>query len=161
MHSYQTTANCDRCYNAPMPSERDKTRRWRPRFSVRTLVIVVTLVCCYAACWGPTKTRGIEDVRQFVLHGRAVSSDANDHGDEFVLFEYEAPFEFGERFEPGRVLRSRLILDPLTAVAWQNMRGFDTSATVPLVVGFTSRRTRSYYFWFFGYVAKLPYEREI
>ena len=45
--------------DADMPSERDKTKRWRPRFSVRTLVIVVTLVCCYAACWGPTKRHGV------------------------------------------------------------------------------------------------------
>lgn len=37
-------------------------KRFRPRFSIRTLIIVVTLICCYAACWGPTKTRGVRDV---------------------------------------------------------------------------------------------------
>ena len=42
-------------------------KRIRPRFSVRTLVILVTLVCMYAACWGPTKTRGVEDVGQHTL----------------------------------------------------------------------------------------------
>ena len=46
----------------PMPSERDKSKRFRPRFSIRTLVILVTLVCCYAACWRPTKNRGWKDV---------------------------------------------------------------------------------------------------
>ncbi len=34
-----------------MPSERDKAKRWRPRWSVRMLLIVVTLVCAYLACW--------------------------------------------------------------------------------------------------------------
>jgi len=45
-----------------MTSQHDKPKRWRPRFSVRTLVIVVTLVCCYAACWRPTNEQGIYDV---------------------------------------------------------------------------------------------------
>jgi len=53
-----------------MTSQHDKPKQWRPRFSVRTLVIVVTLVSCYAACWGPTKTKGVGDVRLFLLsHG--------------------------------------------------------------------------------------------
>ena len=33
-------------------------KRPRLRFTLRTLAIVVTLVCCYAACWGPTKKWG-------------------------------------------------------------------------------------------------------
>ena len=32
-----------------------KPERPRLRFTLRTLAIVVTLVCCYVACWGPTK----------------------------------------------------------------------------------------------------------
>ena len=44
-------------------------KRWRPRWSLRTLVILVTLVCCYAACWGPTNTNGIEDVDAYYGHG--------------------------------------------------------------------------------------------
>jgi hypothetical protein len=44
-----------------MPSQQDKPKRWRPRFSVKTLVVIVTLVCCYAACWGPTKSWGVND----------------------------------------------------------------------------------------------------
>ena len=34
-----------------MTSQHDKPKRWRPRFSIRTLVIVVTLVCVYFGCW--------------------------------------------------------------------------------------------------------------
>ncbi len=40
----------------------------------------------------------------------------------------------------------------------------DDSAEAPLIVGIDFYddvgRSRRYYFWFFGYVAKLPYERE-
>ena len=35
------------------------------------------------------------------------------------------------------------------------------SATMPLVVEINWFGDRHYYFWFFGYVAKLPYERDI
>lgn len=49
-----------------MTSHHDKPKRWRPKFSVRTSVIVITLVCCYAACWGPTKKQGNEDVSAFL-----------------------------------------------------------------------------------------------
>jgi len=50
-----------RSYRPRMTSQHDKAKRWRRRFSVRTLVVLVTLVCCYAACWGPTKTRGVDE----------------------------------------------------------------------------------------------------
>jgi len=50
----------------------DKPKRCRPRFSVRTLAIVVSLVCCYAACWEPTKTQGTSDIeRQAGAHSIA------------------------------------------------------------------------------------------
>lgn len=94
----------------------------RPRFTLRTLVILVTFVCCYAACWGPTKRRGVHDVE-----------------------------------------RTERSVDELF---------FEASAKLPLIVGATvakvgpapSRRIkafRRYHFWFFGYVAKLPFEREL
>ena len=35
----------------------------RPRFSVRTLAIVVTLVCAYFAAWGPTKKYGVPRIQ--------------------------------------------------------------------------------------------------
>ena len=42
-----------------MTTQHDKAKRWRPRFSVRTLVVVVTLVCAYFGLWEATKTWGI------------------------------------------------------------------------------------------------------
>ena len=97
-------------------------KRWRPRFSVRTLVILVTLVCCYVACWGPTKTWGVRDVEEY---------------DSRLLRL------FGSRVDE----------------AWE-------SPIVPLIIssednGNSNLTTRRYYFWFFGYVAKLPYERDV
>ena len=99
---------------------------WRPRFSVRTLVVLVTLVCCYAACWGPTKTRGVVDVIDHVAGNYVI----------IALSDYDTPD-----------------LD-LTC---------DAMAKTPLVVSFTEpfETRRHYYFWFFGYVAKLPYERDV
>ena len=107
-------------------------KRFRPRFSVRTLAIVVTLVCCYAACWGPTKRRGVEDVLS--------------------------------------LNRNRWLDSEYGLSAWP-MINADVSARLPLIVrevdmpiepgGRTIRQLaiHRYYFWFFGYVAKLPYER--
>ena len=103
-------------------------KRWRPRFSLRTLVILVTLVCCYAACWVPTRDDGIPEVEKLV----------------------------GE------------------SLAWS---GMDTSMVAPLIIAvdgiqmaqivstnshvLLGGERRRYYFWFFGYVAKLPYERDM
>jgi hypothetical protein len=87
-----------------MTTQHDRAKWLRPRFSVRTLVIVVTMLCCYAACWGPTKTTGVEDV------------------------------------------------DSVTGLAIM------PSAKMPFVVAVDSwGGTRHYYFWCFGYVAKLPW----
>ncbi|HUG67167.1 MAG TPA: hypothetical protein VMM76_05425 [Pirellulaceae bacterium] len=105
-----------------MTSQHSSTKRWRPRFSVRTLVIVVTLVCCYAACWGPTKTRGVANVADRI------------EGEFYCI--------------------------PLTNSGKLEMRASST-IVVPFVVQHEyPNGTRHFYFWLFGYVAKLPIERE-
>ena len=89
-------------------------KRWRPRWSIRILLIVITLICAYLACWGPTKRQGVADVKEHFSYPT------------FHLFP---------------------------------------SPELPLVVStddyYGRPPTRHYYFWFFGYVAKLPYERRI
>ena len=82
-------------------------------------MLLVTLVCCYAACWGPTKTRGVSDVIGYTV---------------------------GETEDPLARLAGLIA----------------TSSELPLVVGvidfdFVDGFHRHYYFWFFGYVAKLPF----
>jgi hypothetical protein len=126
-----------------MNSQHDKPKRWWPRFSLRTLAIVVTLVCCYAACWGPTKTRGVSDVVRHVDPERA------------------------KRMSGARVIispngtRLRPVSPSWISPTWGTSATFGESATMPLLVGINFNATRHYYFWFFGYVAKLPYERNI
>ena len=91
-------------------------------------MILVTLVCCFAACWRPTKTQGVADVSQHLCD--------ND-------------------MDPGYA--------NILPHAQHNV--FAVSATMPFVVnsedlwGGAGRNPREYYFWFFGYVAKLPYKQ--
>ena len=131
-----------------MNSQHDKAKRWRPRFSVRTLAIVVTLVCCYAACWGPTKRQGVEDVRQLLTSNDFYSDIGDPH-----LLTSSFHCKFGD---PCPVLPLLVIVDP------EGTGGMDVFS----IGSYTEieRRKyfkRHYFFWFFGYVAKLPYEREV
>jgi len=107
--------------------QRDKVKPSRWKFSIRTLALLVALLCGYLACWGPTTKWGIEDV--------------SNHADrtEPVAWGYMAPSVYR-----------------------------DASVAAPLVVGATGLATkwdgtyrRRYYFWFFGYVVKLPYEQPV
>jgi hypothetical protein len=102
-------------------------KRWRPRFSVRTLVVLVTLVCGYAACWGPTKTRGVRDVHDYCYP------------------------QWVQAITPATA-SSRL---PLVVSVDDHLTSLSVSAGTH---GLLSRRR--YYCWFFGYVAKLPYEHQ-
>ena len=105
-----------------MTTQHDKAKRWRPRFSVRTLAIVVTLVCCYAACWGPTKWQGLLDVQRNAWStSHSISISIHDASVVAPLF----------------IRQDEIVWEPI-------------QESYP----------RRYYFWFFGYVAKLPYERE-
>ena len=45
-----------------MPSSPDKPKRWRPRWSVRTLAVVVTLVCAYFGSWPWLESQALRDV---------------------------------------------------------------------------------------------------
>ena len=118
-----------------MTNPRPTSKRFRLRFSIRTLVIVVTLVCCYAACWGPTKEYGPADV---------------DESISYLHFRLEvvpvAPLVISVNDLPTYYNGSL----PITG---------DISALPGTRLVYT--KPRRYYFWFFGYVAKLPYEREV
>ena len=115
-----------------MTNPRPTPKRFRPRFSIRTLAIVVTLVCCYAACWGPTKRRGVVDVYSH--------TNANGVASGYRDASAAAPLVVGINDSP-----QGMFVSP---------RGAYTATT-------SVTTTRRYYFWFFGYVAKLPYEREV
>lgn len=77
-------------------------------------------MCCYAACWGPTKAHGVYDVTRRVAN-----------------------------------------LEPDLLSSWW-VETFDASTASPLFVRITPLgNTHHYYFSFFGYVAKLPFECEV
>ena len=112
--------------------ERHKAKWFRPRFSVRVLLIVLTLICAYLACWNPTKEQGVRDVLKHV----------ND------------------------VYYRRLVVHKGI-----EREAYHAAMAIPLVVRTDEREVdgwlatgpsyRRYYFWFFGYVARLPYERKL
>ncbi|HJN08212.1 MAG TPA: hypothetical protein QF564_05940 [Pirellulaceae bacterium] len=102
-----------------MTTQPTTPKRWRPRFSVRTLVVLVTLVCCYAACWGPTK-RGADNMVK--NRGR-------------------------------RVLQAMAVAPLIIKTDGWIERQEDTLLIY--------QSQRHYYFWFFGYNVKLPYERDL
>ena len=123
-----------------MTTQHDKAKRWRPKFSIRTLVVVVTLVCVWLACWLPTARNGESDVVEY-LQVSTGSYYSTDYRELLPL-----SMEFGTRTIEN------------------------TAAVFPFVVLVDEWRPtsedqfgtqRRYYFWFFGFVAKLPYEREV
>jgi len=73
-----------------MSTDREKAKRWRLRWSVRTLVIVVTLGCAYLACWGPTKRYGLNDVETYIWSN--AEGSFGDPVDPFGEGEVVLPF---------------------------------------------------------------------
>ena len=107
-----------------MTSQPSKPKRWRPRFSIRTLVVFVTLACCYLGAWEATKTWGIPAIPVSAYQASQLTSPC-----PFVIVNPEDSFN-----------NIAKLLGDSSDVAGED---------------------RGVYFWFFGYVAKLPYEREI
>lgn len=101
-------------------------KRWLPAFSVRTLLIVTTLLCAYGACWGPTKTRGVADVQR-----KTGGVGPHPFAPLIVSTDYLQVVELA----PG---------EPLLYPGYGPVKYL---------------RCRQYYFWFFGLMVKLPYER--
>ncbi len=133
---------------------------------MKVLLIVVTLFCAYLACWGPTKRQGVDDI-----DGRI--------NDSVVIVI--AP-NVARLPQPGVGEIPRVVSRGGSGVA---LAGINISSPAPLIIGCDEwggdfrrdefgdnkwypsdavpmpRKFRRYYFWFFGYVAKLPWEREL
>ena len=103
-------------------------------------MIVVTLLCCYAACWGPTKRRGVEDV--------------------YALREFDGLVTSHRR---SVLAVSRLPLVVEVTEGWAELPDLEIPFTLGSGPGpgFPREQQRRYYFWFFGYVANLPFEWDI
>ena len=127
-----------------MTNPRPTPKRFRPRFSIRTLVIVVTLICMFAACWGPTKRYGIPAVTKSLP---IVSEQTLAHHDGITVAVI------------GHVYDEPSVLAPFVVSVRRYMNAYLDEDAVVLVPEEPDGSV--FYFWFFGYVAKLPYEREI
>lgn len=108
---------------------------WRPRFSLRTLAMLVTLICAYFAAWGATKRH----VAREQSHGHLRSS----HG---------APLVLGTRaLAPLLISRDILVLPSPTANTPTDAKVVGHSMTI------SDARTR-YYVWLLGPTVELPYQ---
>jgi hypothetical protein len=108
-----------------MKADRRPLKPRRRKFSLRLLLLCVTLICVYFGTWQATATFGVDDV------SKRLTSENNG---AFIPVIYKAPLlvateesevTYGAPGEPDEVI------------------------------------TRSsYYFWFAGWIVKLPFERE-
>jgi hypothetical protein len=94
-------------------------------------VLLVTLVCCYAACWGPTKKWGVQDVH---YHLWDIERGSNDF------------------LNSTAVATPSALLPLVVEVDFYSVASMASSARIG---------RKYYYFWFFGYVAKLPFQEEL
>lgn len=92
-------------------------KRRRLRFSLRILLILITLACLYLGCWFPTATTGVRDVN--------------------------------ERFSARTMPKAPLIL---VQDVYETLVRQPPPTFVPTAM---TRRTRTYYFWFFGWSVEL------
>jgi hypothetical protein len=115
--------------------ERHKAKPFRPRFSVKMLWILVTLLCAYLACWTPTSQRGVPDVVKHVFASadseQSIASIATSRNATMIVPLIVAINEREIKIPRGDRTWGRCLL------------------------------YRRYYFWFFGYVAQLPYQRTL
>lgn len=115
--------------------------KFRPRFSVRTLAIFVTLVCAYFAAWEATKRWGIPDSTVDIPRT-------------------------GSGYTVRQPTKGRLIHTRNTGVAAVITAGSPAPfviRTEELVVDVEVGRIKHvmrYYLWFFGPTIKLPFESD-
>jgi hypothetical protein len=121
-------------------TQHDKPNRWPPKFSVRTLVIVVTLVGAYLGCWEATKYNGLRDVNIRATWGEGGILVFPDDADHPAI----VPVSLG--------------MNAASSVPF--IVGIDPPQGAVSIESIIKTSQRHYYFWFFGYIAKLPWERE-
>jgi hypothetical protein len=100
-------------------------KRWKPRFYLKWLLFIFTVVASYLGLWAATKTSGVNDLRDFGLEYDIAVEDDN----------VRVPF-------------------PLVIEAIENSPHFDyifplrSSPSSRMCI-------RHRYFWFFGYITEL------
>jgi hypothetical protein len=108
--------------------ERAKWRWWRPRFSLRTLAIVVTLACAYFAAWEATKRYGVPS---------SIEGDRDLVPEKYSLgYDNRSPMPFVVR-----------------RIEWRPFRRVNKSS-----ISIDLKPTSTYHIWFFGPAIRLPIE---
>jgi hypothetical protein len=108
---------------------------WRPRFSIRTLTIFVTLVCAYFGAWEATKKYGVDKKPEFPVREQL----------------------FIESHSPAPLLVSTHVMESVPPVP-------ETAQKIAPSSGWHEVRmveSRKYYLWLFGPRLKLPFEAEV
>ena len=106
---------------------------WRPRFSIRTLVIFVTVVCCYFGAWEATKRYGVP------TKARSGSVTAHVSG-------RRVPGTVKSCISPLPCLLIQDVLQPRVRIKTSG------SLTIEYYQG------RHFHLWLFGPTIKLPFE---
>src|SRR5262245_4802957 len=98
--------------------ETAKRRFWRPRFGLRTLAILVTLVCAYFGAWETTKKYGVTkmDMKyiELPMSGR-LDGDVVRFASSpcpLVIVCNEIPATFSFRGEPGERMSPFKMITP-------------------------------------------------
>jgi hypothetical protein len=111
--------------------------RFRPRFSVRTLAIVVTLVCAYLGAWEVTN--------------RVAEQQGKSRSKQDVLIPNHCPFDLLFKLCPdGSYVEIHQSESPAPFIIYRDEQDWDDRKD-PTV-------RRKYYLWLFGPKIKIPIE---
>jgi hypothetical protein len=125
----------------PLANAKEAKRRWwRPRFSVRTLAILITLVCAYFGLLDATKKFGVPNLHPLTDPIRP-DPRTNSVRAEPRIVATDAPLPLIVRCDERR-----------EGLAWAPV----THKPMTIVT-----RNRCYYVWLFGPMIKLPFEKRL
>lgn len=102
-----------------------------PRFSVRTLFVMLTLICAYLACWGPTRRYAAS------LEGKSPLINKPDTA---------ITVAFGPKTAGA----------PAPLLIYQDEIVF----LKPRTININAKRKRIYYLWLFGPTFRIPFESD-
>jgi hypothetical protein len=133
--------------DSPSRREIDSVARFLPRFSLRTLAIVVTLICAYFGAWGPT--------RKFATAQPATLRFADDR----ELLTTDQSDEMNEHMRDALRKKSCLVLSQrMSAPAPLILARKETKHDLKLKADIANKRC--YYLWLFGPKVRLPIESD-